>query len=201
MFIAIEGIDGAGKTTAGILLQKALEEKHMNSHYVAELYHEYDEGSDAEELVSLLMHNSELRKWQETLLFMTIRHGHYHNVIKPLLNAKQTVICDRFVHSTMAYHYSITGNIKDIDSIRQIHNTMFNGEHMPDITFFLDTKLEACKERIVNDLFEQKTLLLSVQKAYKLFFGEYIVIDGNQDLEGIVDDMARHVYMHQLQSL
>ncbi|MFH1001168.1 MAG: dTMP kinase, partial [Bacteroidota bacterium] len=101
---------------------------------------------------------------QQILLFQADRAGHVI-WIKDQLDRKITVICDRFIHSTLAYQG------KDKKTIQFINTTyrLLNGSFLPDITYLLDLDPSVALNRIdeaSKDNFETSTFQNLVRNRY-----------------------------------
>jgi len=97
VFVTLEGIDGAGKSTQARLLAEALGPETL-------LLREPGGTAVGERLRELLKDGSlELSPRAELLLFCAARAELVERVIKPALEAGRDVVCDRFVDSTVAY--------------------------------------------------------------------------------------------------
>ena len=88
----------------------------------------------------------------ETLLYMAARAQVVEEIIKPALKLGKTVVCDRFLDSTIAYQGFGLGI--DIKLIKLIGNFATQGIK-PDLTIFLDLPVKSglkhrhnCKDRI-----------------------------------------------------
>ena len=58
-------------------------------------------------------------KYTDTLLYLAARNEHVINKIKPALQNKKVVICDRFYDSTIAYQ--VYGKKVNLNFIKNIH--------------------------------------------------------------------------------
>ena len=101
MFFVFDGMDGAGKSTQ---LDRFAE--HLNS-IGCEVLVCKDPGTTqlGEELRELLLKERglEIHMRSELLMFMTARAQLTEEVIRPALSAGKTVVCDRYVFSTVVY--------------------------------------------------------------------------------------------------
>lgn len=103
MFVTLEGVDGAGKSTQAELLAKALGPETV-------LLREPGGTPVGERLRELLKDASvELSPRAEILLFCAARAELVERVIRPALQAGRDVVCDRFVDSTVAYQGGARG--------------------------------------------------------------------------------------------
>ena len=72
---------------------------------------------------------------------------HIINKIKPALQKKKIVICDRFTDSTLAYQ--VHGKNINVNFINNIHKFILNGIK-PNITFILKVSSTASRKRLIK---------------------------------------------------
>ncbi|MCL2599179.1 MAG: dTMP kinase [Firmicutes bacterium] len=136
-FITIEGIDGAGKSTHTNWLSEYLLQKGIQT------VKTYEPGGTeiADKIRDLIKDkdNKGLCKKAELMLFMASRAEHFDKRIKPALLRGETVVCDRFVDSTVCYQGFAHG--LDIDTIENIQKFVTDGTKI-DLTLWLDIKPE-----------------------------------------------------------
>ena len=137
MFITFEGMDGAGKTTQINLLSEHLKK---SGHDVI-LTREPGGTVVCEKIREIILdkENYGMNCMCEALLYAASRAEHVEKVIKPALKENKIVICDRFVHSSIAYQGY--GRQLGSDVVAGINAGAVAGAH-PDMTFFfmLDAK-------------------------------------------------------------
>jgi dTMP kinase len=99
MFVTFEGIDGSGKTTQATLLQRWLEEEGR------EVVATREPGGTAlgEGIRRLLLDGPAMTAWAEAALFASARAELVERVIRPALDRGATVVCDRYIDSSVAY--------------------------------------------------------------------------------------------------
>lgn len=133
-FITIEGCEGCGKTTQSELLKEYLESKGLKVILTRE-----PGGSVVAEQVRNILLNPDFNvaPYCELLLYEASRAQHLEDVIKPNLEKGFTVICDRFIDSTLAYQGYARGIDKEI--IKKLNNIATLGLK-PDLTIYLDIK-------------------------------------------------------------
>ncbi|MGI0079807.1 MAG: dTMP kinase [Nitrososphaerales archaeon] len=181
-FIAIEGIDGAGKTTQANLLEKRLED----SGYDAVVFHEPTIGEWGRKVALLSQHGRTVTPEEEFGFFYEDRKEDVEHNILPALREGKIVIMDRYYYSNMAYQ-----GAKGIDPLL-IERKNLQVAPKPNITFILDITAQTAKKRITyvrNDKlnhFEQslttvRNIFLKLVKSHP----EIKVIDGEQGLDDV----------------
>ncbi len=98
--IALEGVDGSGKSTQARLLAAAMEQRGLK----VVLTGEPTSGSLGQQLRQYFQGAERyLTPKEELNLFMADRREHVEAVIKPALEAGKLVITDRYYYSSVAY--------------------------------------------------------------------------------------------------
>lgn len=143
-FIVIEGLEGAGKTTARDCLVEVL--KH---HGVSEVIFTREPGGTplAEKLRTIVKHGIEgepLTASAELMLLYAARVQLVENVIKPALNRGVWVIGDRHDLSSQAYQGGGRGLDKEL---MQYLRQAVLGDFKPDLTLYLDVTPEIGLQR------------------------------------------------------
>ena len=99
MFVSFEGLDGSGKSTQAELLQARLEADGEDVVATRE-----PGGTElGERIRDLVLHGGHVAPWAEALLYAASRAQHVEEVIRPALDRGASVICDRYVDSSVAY--------------------------------------------------------------------------------------------------
>lgn len=100
-YIAIEGVDGAGKSTYLNNIKKTLNGKHF-------LYVQEPAGENSpkicKDVQNIIYENPDLTKEQLLMLFTIQRISLYNKVVKPALDSGNIVISDRSIYSMLAYN-------------------------------------------------------------------------------------------------
>src|SRR3990172_3641489 len=99
MFVTFEGRDGSGKTTQAELLRERLEAEGEQ----VVLTREPGGTELGERIRDLVLHGGHLAPLGEALLYGASRAQHVEEVIKPALGRGASVICDRYLDSSVAY--------------------------------------------------------------------------------------------------
>lgn len=132
LFITLEGIEGAGKSTLASLLKEHFVSKKHEVVITAE------PGGDCVGIgirQLLLGRENNICDRAELLLFEAARAQHVETTIKPALTRGAMVICDRFADSSIAYQGYARGI--DLDTIRILNDYATSGLK-PDLTILLD---------------------------------------------------------------
>ncbi len=191
ILIAIEGIDGAGKTTQ----VKILQEKMNTLGYSSTILHEPTRGKWGMKIRELAINGrSNVTPEEELELFYLDRIEDVEFNIKPALQEKKIVIMDRYYLSTVAYQgqkgldpYYIEKKNKEIAPI-------------PDVSIILDITSEEALDRIKfqrnekPNHFEKLTYLQKVRSIYlEQFEGRenvYVIDgDGSRSIEAIASEI------------
>lgn len=163
-FITFEGSEGCGKSTQSKLLFEYLRSKGKKVIYLRE-----PGGVKVSEAIRQLLLNpkNKIPSAAETLLYMAARSCVVEEIIRPALRFGKTVICDRFMDSTVAYQgYGLGVDIKLIKLIGEFATQRIT----PDLTIFLDLPVKSglkyrhnCKDRIEQRSFKYHQ---KVRKGY-----------------------------------
>ncbi len=142
LFITLEGIEGAGKTTVARRVTEWLSHRGIS----ATLTREPGGTALAERVRQIVLERGEerLSAVTETLLMFAARGIHLENLIRPALARGEWIVCDRFTDATRAYQGGGRGvDAAWIESLAsQVH-----GGLQPDCTLLLDLPVPIGLER------------------------------------------------------
>ena len=141
--IAIEGGEGAGKTTQVALLVKKLKRAGHEAVGIRE------PGGDkiAEQIRAVVLNraNTEIVDTTETLLFMAARAQIYAKQVLPALQAGKVVVMDRSRDSSVVYQGIVRGQgAKLIEKL----NDIATQDTRPDLKIFLDVPVNSAFSRL-----------------------------------------------------
>lgn len=107
IFITLEGIEGSGKSS----LLQSLRDWLRASNRAITVTREPGGTSLGKSIRQLLLQQSEekVATLAELLLFSADRAQHIAHVLSPALSRGEVVLCDRYIHSTLAYQGSARG--------------------------------------------------------------------------------------------
>lgn len=193
-FITVEGVEGAGKSTAIRHIKKFFALKSVDAIFTRE-----PGGTDnAEKIRELLLSHSlaDPHPSTELMLMFASRCEHWHHLILPALNAGKIVVSDRFFDATYAYQGG-GRNIdhSEIDKLLEI----VMGNNVPDLTILLDVPVSTSVSRIAKrkqlDRIENEDVAFfeRVRNTY-LELAEnnprFVVIDATQSLHQVKSDIT-----------
>lgn len=189
MIIAIEGIDGAGKSTVAHLLYERLKP-------FAVLLREPGSTELAEEIRRLLeTYPKDI--YTELFLYEASRASLMHEKILPSLAEGKLVILDRSMISTIIYQGYLGG--VPINVIEFLNSLATRGRK-PTITFWIDVPPEVAYkrkgEKPVKELIKLRDafLFLMEQGRYKI-----VRVDGQKSKEEVVDEILSHLRSYGIQ--
>lgn len=142
-FIALEGGEGAGKSTQSALLAAALRQQGLACVTTRE-----PGGTAGAEAIRALLLGTDGDGWHpraEALLFAAARSDHVERLIIPALARGEWVICDRFVDSSRAYQGG-AGGLSDAD-VLDLHR-IGSGGLLPDLTLLIEVAPEQVARRL-----------------------------------------------------
>jgi dTMP kinase len=198
-FITLEGIDGAGKSTALNAIRSFCEHHHIPHHLTRE-----PGGTALGESIRQLFLNHAMHPKTEVLLAYAARLEHIQQVITPCLNAGEWVISDRYEAATYAYQGG--GRGLDTASFSAIQHFL-DGLPTPDLTLLLDlsvadagTRRHARNTTLDIDRFEAEASAFHERVRdgylnYATTHSEMVRIDASQPImvvhEAIQQQLAR----------
>jgi len=186
-FIAIEGLDGAGKSLQAQMIFDFLKKNKKNVHLTKE---------PTSNLIGGLIRSQLSNDWKSSqeclqLLFAADRSYHLEKEINPLLKKDINVITVRYFFSSFAYG-ALDLDLKWLIEI----NSLFL---LPDMTFLLKISAKTCLKRIMGNryevtLFEKEKILTKVKKNFEKLtkiFPNIYVINGEQPPEKVFEDIKK----------
>lgn len=192
VFIVVEGIDGAGKSIQARKLHHYLKLQHSGVVYTKEPTYRMPVGHTLRKALKGEIEKSPLALQN---LFVKDREEHLYRFIIPRLGRGQTVICDRYFLSTIAY-----GSIDlPIDRLIKMHDRIPDFI-LPDLTLIIDLDPEISLERRKSDskfdIFEEAMKLRKVRETYKILarrFDDVFFIDGAREEDEVFEEMLGYV--------
>lgn len=192
ILIALEGIDGSGKST---LIQNIFDTLQTKQFDVL-LTKEPGATALGKEVRELIQHQHiPLCGQAQYLLFAADRAQHFSDVIIPGLQEKKLILSDRMADSSLAYQ--CYGNGLDCEMVRTINTWTMHGI-VPDITIFVRVPvaiaLERAKNRGALSAYEKKEAFLhDVAQGFEELYknrSDVIIVDGTQTQESLTNTVC-----------
>ncbi|OFY38673.1 MAG: dTMP kinase [Bacteroidetes bacterium GWF2_40_14] len=152
MFIVLEGLDGAGKSTQINLLQKYFEKKRMAVHYMH--FPRFDSPVFGDLIARFLRGDLGSIDQVHPLLIALLFAGDRKNaaeIINEWLKEKSCVILDRYIYSNIAFQCA---KVKDAEESEKLRDWILDTEYnqfaipKPDINLFLDVPLNFVDKKL-----------------------------------------------------
>ncbi len=192
MFITLEGVDGAGKSSHLAWLEKWFQARGQRVCMTRE-----PGGTPVgEKLRELVLHEA-MHPETEALIMFAARREHLEQVIRPALSAGEVVISDRFTDASFAYQCGGRG----LPEARlALLEHWVHADLQPDLTFLFDLAPEIAAQRLASarspDRFEREKsdFHARVRTAYlrrsEQFPQRIRIIDGNLGLDQVRQQIA-----------
>ncbi len=184
MYLIVEGVDTAGKSTQIELLKKRL----PNAHFTRE-----PGGTKIGLEIRDMVLNGDIKSHKsELFLFLADRAEHYLRVIKP----NRVVVSDRGFISGIAYALENSDNY-DLDFLIELNRFALDGR-LPDFVVLLETNRELISKRLREkneDTIEKRGIeyLLRVQENMKKILIkldiDHIIIDASKNIDKIENEI------------
>ncbi|WP_297438928.1 dTMP kinase [Thermococcus sp.] len=195
MFIVMEGIDGAGKSTQARLLAEWFEEQG----YETVLTKEPTDTAFGKLIRRLVLtggregiiDGARISHEAEALLFAADRAEHVHKLIKPSVESGKVVISDRYFYSSLAYQWA---RGLDLEWLVDLNRFAIR----PDLTVLLDLPVKESMKRIngrsIKTEFDKiAELQKKVRENYLQLakrFPEVRIVNALADVEDIHNDIV-----------
>ncbi len=187
LFVSIEGVEGAGKSTLAAALRRELASRGLDVVVTAE------PGGDAvaRKIRKVLLDSANvISDRAELLLFEAARAQHVETVIVPALSRGAVVICDRYADSSVAYQGWARG--QDVSLVETL-NDYATGGLKPDLTILLDLPARAglARQRKVDRLSSERLAFHEAVRKGFLSLAQaeperFVVIDAALSLDEVI---------------
>jgi dTMP kinase len=197
VFVTVEGVDGAGKSTHVKFIADFLAQRGRHVIQTRE-----PGGTDlAERLRQAILTDENMSPLVETLLIFAARADHVARVIRPALEAGSAVVCDRFGDATAAYQGA--GNGVPAELIERLAAAAHPGL-APHRTLVFDCSYDVARQRLAGsgkhlDRFERadRAFFERVRNAYlgraKAEPGRMRIIDAAAPVPEIRKSIEQHL--------
>lgn len=199
ILIAIEGIDGAGKTTQSKLVAEKLaknNEVHLTKNPTDGLIGKF--------IREVLAGRVEIPPVSFQYLFSADRQVQQEEILEDLKNGK-IIITDRYFWSAIVYGIVDREEV-DFDQtgemllVSQGILSMYHQFLIPDISIFLDIPIEIAldridKKKIKKEIYENEEKIKKIYKGYKWliakFEDEFTIVDGTKSEQEITKEIIK----------
>lgn len=192
-YIALEGIDGAGKTSCRADLAKWLREQGQEVVCVQEP----GDTPVGRSIRSLLLEGESLSPWAEAAMFAADRAQLAEEVIRPALERDAWVISDRSVYSSLAYQGG--GRGLDMAEVRSLNQAVLGGT-WPDLVVLLEVGIgEGLARQRDSDRIGSETpvFMAAVAEAYRWLaqteVNRFIRVDASRSLREVTGEARGEV--------
>jgi dTMP kinase len=191
ILVAVEGIDGAGKTTQVRLLAEVLRDAGQD----VLTSKEPTDGPHGRRIRASAL-SGRLSPEEELDEFIKDREEHLRTKIRPALAAGKIVILDRYFYSTIAYQGPRDGGVERLDSLmRELADT-------PDLTVVLDVEPATGLARVTGrdgqpNEFEKADALAASRKVFLHLCAVdpvCVEVNGGRNVQDVHRDIV-HVFM------
>jgi dTMP kinase len=193
MFIVLEGLDGAGKSTIMGLLQEWMPQRYPDADVI---YTQEPGGTTIGQQIKQILNDPELDVDAAAMLLVADRLQHAREVLWPAISAGKIIFADRYVPSFYAYQVWGQGLFEFDGVIDRLHA----GVALPDLVIYLDIQPSTSAARCGNKLAaipDSERFLTRVRRGYsehKLFYPvDWIDIDAEQPLEAVWAEVRQAV--------
>jgi len=179
-FVAVEGIDGSGKSTVIGLLAETLPRVYVTR--------EPSGGPIGRLIREWALRGGSVDPYVDALLFAADRIEHYRREIEPKLRENFLVVTERYVESSIAYQGAAGVSIEFVKYINSF-------VPRPDLTIILDVDPEIAIARIARrggiEKYEHTTFLRRVREIYLRRAEEegYPVVDASRPPDVVARDV------------
>jgi dTMP kinase len=198
ILVAIEGIDGVGKTTQSIRLVERLKALGFSA---VRFFEPTNETPEAQQIRRALESSSPKKPSDFVDLFLADRRHDVETHVMPALLEKKIVVMDRYFLSTAAYQ----SDSRPWQEILEM-NREFAPE--PDINFIINWPADVAMTLIEKrdsglTTFENETALINVRGRYlemaREDSGNYVVVEKIADEEDVCDEILDILlkYLHK----
>lgn len=194
MFVSFEGLDGCGKTTQARLLAETLAAEGVDVVSTRE-----PGGTPlGERIRELVLHGDHVAPWAEVALYAASRAQHVVEVIRPALARGATVVCDRYLDTSVAYQGA--GRGLGVDVVLELNLRVVEGL-LPDVTVLVEVDVETALSRVgeKRDRIERADAAFwpLVAGAYRelaaRFPERYVVVDGRRPVAELAGEIRDHL--------
>lgn len=189
LLIALEGIDGSGKSSLLPLITDQLRKLGVDVHPTSE-----PTKREVGKMCRKYLSDPSSIPTVDALLFAADRIEHYFEEIMPKIESGVSVITDRYKYSSMVYQGS---SGVQIDWIKIINDNVPD----PDLTIFIDISTNEAIRRVYSasrdhlEKFETESKLQNIKNIYEeLEMNNRVTVNGEQSKEELAKEISRIIF-------
>ncbi len=194
MFVTFEGLDGCGKTTQAARLAESLAREGVE----VVLTREPGGTPLGEAIRDLVLHGDHVAPWAEAAMYAAARAQHVDQVIRPALERGATVVCDRYVDSSVAYQG--VGRGLGLDAVLELNLRVVEGL-LPDRTFLVELDVTTSLARVgeTGDRIERAgaefwpRVVAGYRELAARFPDRFVVVDGARAVDEIAEEVRERL--------
>lgn len=206
LYIAIEGIDGSGKTTQIEKLEAYFKSKKKS---VVVTYEPRKKGSPVGELIRKVLEGKiKIPSSSLQYLYTADRIINHNSIVHPALKKGKIVLSHRCLWSNLPYGMLDKGiadyRSNDARVIDVAHGllSLYHQFIVPDVAFYLRVSIDTALKRLskmkkVKEIYEKGEKLKKIAAGYewevKKFPKEFFVIDGEKSEEKITEEILNKI--------
>jgi dTMP kinase len=191
MLITLEGIDGSGKTTVWEGLAETVDgtfTREPTASWYGEAVERSLREDDADPLAELFLYTAD-------------HADHLSRLVRPALEAGETVVSDRYADSRYAYQGATLQGVVDdpMAYVRRIHEPF---TRVPDLTLYFDVPPDVGAERSAGaNKFERAEYLERVRDNFERLLAEdpdrFVRIDATDDPDAVLAAAREAIEAHR----
>ncbi|WP_458120598.1 dTMP kinase [Paenibacillus sp. Z6-24] len=201
LFIAIEGMDGSGKTSQLERIKQYLAVKEISFLSTRE-----PGGISVSEQIRNVILNvdNHMSGLTECLLYASARREHLIQKVIPALQSGQLVICDRYVMSSLAYQGYGRELGQAVLDINRLAIQVDDREYWADVNIYINVRPEVGLERIMAKTSDREINRLDLEaidfhhrvyqgyiKLSQEYTDQFIIINGEQSEEKVFEEIRQ----------
>lgn len=205
LYVALEGIDGSGKTTQVQNLENYIKKAGRSVFTTSEPRSDSIIGTMIRQVLQSELH---LPAPALQYLYSADRTVNQETVVKPGLERGSMVISHRSFWSVIPYGImdkglaDYTSKNSQVIAVAQGLLSMYHQFLLPDVTFYLNVPVDISMKRLskmrkVYEIYETREKLEKIAEGYqwqiKQFPNEFVIIDGAQDEKAITEELIRRI--------
>lgn len=204
LYIALEGIDGSGKTTQVDELVKYFESEGRE---VLKTHEPRRDGAVGKLVHDVLQESAEVPAVSLQYLFAADRAIHQVQMVVPALESGKVVVSDRTFWSSVPYGLLdkyLSEREENPDQLLAALSilSMYHEFISPDIALILDVSVETAGERLAGmdrkaEIYEKKDKLLKIKEGYDLLLNKFpeelVKINAEKGVEEVTADILEVV--------